>query len=161
VTRRARRRSFLVAPFLCLLVAAALPSWASKKGAKASDPNADGGKAGKQPKVSLILQASPRHGFDPLDVTLYARLEGVPDGEKRFCHAGVEWIGETPNGRVMRSTEDARCLHPPDVTRVEHSFSKALHIERPATYRYHVILHLKDGGTVRSNEVEVRVISSH
>jgi len=112
-------------------------------------------------RVKFQLQATPRHGFEPLDVTLYARLEGVAPGETRFCHAGVEWIGETRSGRVMRSTEDARCIHPDDLLRVDHSFSKPVHIDVPAIYRYHVVLHLKDGGEVRSNEVEVRVIATH
>jgi hypothetical protein len=107
------------------------------------------------------MQASPRHGFEPLDVTLYARLEAVPPGETRFCHAGVEWIGETRSGRVMRSTEDARCIHPENVMRVDHSFSKVLHLDVPNIYRYHLVLHLKDGAEIRSNEVEVRVIATH
>ncbi len=112
-------------------------------------------------KVRFQLQATPRHGFEPLNVMLYARLEGVTPGETRFCHAGVEWIGETRSGRVMRSTEDARCIHPSELLRVDHSFSKPLHIDVPAIYRYHVVLHLKDGSEVRSNDVEVRVIATH
>jgi hypothetical protein len=139
----------------CLALAAAhsiVPSVGAGKDDPQTPPEAK--------KIQLVLQASPRYGFQPLDVTLYARLEGVPGDDDRFCHAGVEWIGETRGGRVMRSTEDARCIHPDELTRVEHTFSKYLHLYRPAIYRYHIVLHLKDGGEIKSNLVDVRVISN-
>lgn len=155
MTQEGRRLKRRIRPaVLCLALAGSFvaPGAAEQK---TEDP------PGPPEGVKLLLQATPRHGFEPLDITLYARLEGVPRGETRFCHAGVEWIGETRSGRVMRSTEDARCIHPADLLRVDHSFSKPLHLDVPTIYRYHVVLHLKDGSVVRSNDVEVRVIATH
>lgn len=94
-------------------------------------------------------------------VTLYVRLEGVPEGTQRFCHAGIEWTGESRGERIMRSTEDARCLHPPDETRVEHSWTKELNLPDEGIFRYQVTLHLKDGGLLRSNTADVRVLSNY
>jgi hypothetical protein len=153
-----------LAPYLpqliCLLASLLALSIAGPSPARSQDSEDDPSPSSSG-KPRLVLQASPRHGFQPLDVALYARLEDVPEGELRFCHAGVEWIGETRSGRVMRSTEDARCIHPEDVKRVDHSFSKEITISRPSIYRYSVILHLKGGELIRSNVVEVRVLSTH
>jgi len=60
----------------------------------------------------------------------------------------------------MRSTEDARCLHPPEETRVEHSWTKLLYLDEEGIYRYQVALHLKDGGEIESNPVDVRVLAN-
>lgn len=136
-----------------LLAALAVQPMAARAAGDEEEPS-------RRERTRLFLQATPRHGFNPLEITLYARLEGVPEGETRFCHAGVEWIGETRSGRVMRSTEDARCIHPKDVKRVDHSFSKDVYISRPSVYRYYVVLHMKDGSIIKSNAVDVRVISS-
>lgn len=148
-------------PAICLLAAAAVAtSTFAVPPLLAGDSSQLQTARSEKPKAKFVLQARPRHGFQPLDVTLYARLEDVPEGEDSFCHAGLEWIGETRSGRVMRSTEDARCIHPADVKRVDHSYTKTLHVSRPAIYRYHAVLHLKDGSVLRSNVVEVRVIST-
>jgi hypothetical protein len=93
-------------------------------------------------------------------VTLYARLEGVPRGDVSFCHAGVEWTGETGAGQVMRSTEDARCLHAEGETRIEHSYTKTLTIPQEGIYRYRLALHLNDGRKITSNTADVRVLAS-
>jgi hypothetical protein len=110
--------------------------------------------------VALILKVSPRHGFRPLSVTLYARLQGVAEGTDRFCHAGIEWIGQNRGNRVMRSTEDARCLHPKAETRVEHSWTKTLSLGTPGIFRYQVTLHLKSGEKIMSNTVDVRILGN-
>lgn len=109
----------------------------------------------------MVLQASPRYGFLPIYVTLYGRLEGVPTGDRGYCHAGVEWTGETGQGIVMRSTEDARCLHPEGETRIEHSYTKTLYLDNEGIYRYKLTLHLNNGTKLQSNTVDVRVISTH
>ena len=92
-------------------------------------------------------------------MTLYARLVGIPKGDKSYCHAGVEWTGETGAGIVMRSTEDATCLHPENETRVEHSYTKFIYLDEEGVYRYKVTLHLNDGRTIQSNTADVRAIS--
>jgi len=112
-------------------------------------------------KPKLTLQATPRNGFLPLNVTLYGRLEGVAREDTRFCHAGIEWTGETGAGQVMRSTEDTKCLHPPEETVIEHSYQKAIYLDREGIFRYQLILHLNDGEKIRSNTVDVRVLSNH
>ncbi len=58
----------------------------------------------------------------------------------------------------MRSTEDARCIHPEGEPRIEHSYTKTLVLNRSGIFRYQLILHLNDGKKVRSNTVDVRVL---
>ncbi len=129
-----------------------MPAAQEEEGKNAEPPKPD--------EPTLILKVSPRHGFRPLDITLYARLEGLREGNTRFCHAGIEWLAESVYGRVMRSTEDARCIHPEDLKRIDHSYTKHVQLYEPGIYRYQVILHLKDGGEIHSNKVDVRVMSN-
>lgn len=129
-----------------------MPEAKGKQGKSAEPPEPD--------EPTLILKVSPRHGFKPLDVTLYARLDGLREGTTRFCHAGIEWLAESVHGRVMRSTEDARCIHPKELKRIDHSYTKHVHLSNTGIYRYQVILHLKDGGEILSNKVDVRVMSN-
>jgi hypothetical protein len=112
-------------------------------------------------KPTLILQVAPKFGFIPFSVSLYGRLEGVPRADTRFCHAGVEWTGETGAGIVMRSTEDARCIHPEGETRIEHSYTKAIYMNTEGIYRYKLTLHLNNGDKIQSNTVDVRAINNH
>lgn len=91
-------------------------------------------------------------------VTLYGRLEGIAQGDTRFCDAGVEWTGESGNGQVMRSTEDAKCVHPDNTSRVEHSYSKVIYLGDEGVFRYQLTLHMNDGKLLRSNKVDVRTI---
>ena len=94
-------------------------------------------------------------------MTLYARLEGVKRGDTRFCHAGVEWTGETGNGQVMRSTEDSRCIHAEGDARVEHSYTKTVDLDQEGIYRYRATLHLNDGKLLQSNTVDVRALTAN
>src|SRR5262249_13976147 len=112
-------------------------------------------------KPTLSLQASTRNGFLPLSVTLYGRLEGVDRSDTHFCHAGIEWTGETGAGQVMRSTETARCLHDPNDTVIEHAYQKSFVLDREGLYRYQLILHLNGGGKVRSNTIDINAMSPH
>jgi hypothetical protein len=96
-----------------------------------------------------------------LTVTLYGRLEGVESTDTRFCHAGVEWTGETGAGQVMRSTEDTRCLHKPTDTVIEHAYQKTFVLDTEGIFRYQLILHLNGGDKIRSNTVDIRAMSSH
>ncbi|MBI3450334.1 MAG: hypothetical protein HY049_15645 [Acidobacteria bacterium] len=109
----------------------------------------------------MTLQVNPRNGFLPLTVTLYGRLEGVEKADTRFCHAGVEWTGETGAGQVMRSTEDTKCLHAPTDTVIEHAYQKTIQLSNEGIYRYQLILHLNNGEKIRSNSVDVRAISNN
>jgi len=95
-----------------------------------------------------------------LTVTLYGRLEGVDKADSRFCHAGIEWTGETGAGQIMRSTEDTRCLHSPNDTVIEHAYQKTFVLDAEGIYRYQLTLHLNNGEKVRSNKVDIRVLSN-
>jgi len=137
---------------LSAVLAGAAPAHGSKKGTPAPASPA---------KPTLTLQASSRNGFLPLSVTLYGRLEGVSRDETRFCHAGVEWTGQTGAGQVMRSTEDTKCLHAPEETTIEHAYQKTIVLTNEGIFRYQLILHLNDGGRIRSNTIDIRVMSNH
>ena len=87
--------------------------------------------------------------------------EGVARDDTRFCHAGVEWTGQTGAGRVLRSTEETTCLHPPGDTTIEHAYQKSIVLENEGIFRYQLILHLHNGEKIRSNTVDIRVMSNH
>jgi hypothetical protein len=140
-----------------IALSAALGAATLTLGAKKAAPP----EPGTAPRPTLQLQASTRNGFLPLHVTLYGRLEGVSRDEVRFCHAGVEWVGQTGAGQVMRSTEDTKCLHPAGETTIEHAYQKSLVLENEGIFRYQLILHLNNGEKVRSNTIDIRVMSNH
>ena len=108
----------------------------------------------------LKLSATPKHGFRPLALTLMAHLRGVAAHDDNFCHPGVEWEWVTPSGLTETSREDPRCLHPPEQGKVELTYSRQSVIDRPGIYVHRLILHLKDGTTVRSNTQEIRVLDN-
>lgn len=108
----------------------------------------------------LKLSATPRHGFRPVVLTLMAHLRGVEEHDYNYCHPGIEWESVTPSGLTETSREDARCLHPPEQGKVELTYSRVVVIDRPGLYVHRLILHLKDGTTLRSNTQEIRVLDN-
>jgi hypothetical protein len=147
--RPARSRALILLS-LCLL---ALPLSATPRGRKdkEKDPVPPEG-----PAVHLMV--APRHGFRPLTVTLTGTLTGVEATDPQFCHAGIEWEARTANGLVTTSRNDPRCLHPPEQTAVQFSFTKIVTLNEAGTYVYRFILHKRDGDRILSNTQEVRVI---
>ncbi|HET6371709.1 MAG TPA: hypothetical protein VFG76_00235 [Candidatus Polarisedimenticolia bacterium] len=109
---------------------------------------------------NLHLAVAPRHGFRPLTITLTGSLTGVSPDDPEYCHAGVEWEARTPEGRLIVSKEDARCLHPPDQVQVQQTFHKVVTLAETGIFQYRLILHRKNGEKLLSNTQEVRVLSN-
>jgi len=147
--RSARFRA-LIAISLCML---ALPLAATPRARrdKEKEPAPPDG-----PAVHLMV--APRHGFRPLTVTLTGTLTGVEPSDPEFCHAGIEWEARSASGLVTTSRNDPKCLHPPEQTAVQFSFTKVLTLNEAGTYVYRFILHKRDGDRIISNTQEVRVL---
>ena len=111
-------------------------------------------------KPAVHLSAGPKHGFRPLTVTLSGKLTGVNETDPMFCHAGVEWESRTPQDLTTVSKEDPRCVHPPELVRVQTTFTKVVTLSRPGTYIYRLILHRRDGERIMSNTQEIRVLDN-
>lgn len=111
---------------------------------------------------TLLLEASPRLGFRPLQVALHGTLGGVSRDDANFCHAGEIWIGHRasdPEGRDHVSTRRPQCHHPPERLRVELRHYKDITLNSPGIYTYRLILKPKDGQRVISNPVTIQVLT--
>jgi len=110
------------------------------------------------PGPAVTLRVSTHHGFRPLTLTLTGTLIGVSASDPEFCHAGIEWVGDTPGGRVIVSRQDPKCLHPPEQVAVQFSYEKMITLDDPGLYNYRFLLYRRDGSRLESTSQEVRVM---
>jgi len=112
--------------------------------------------------VQLVLEAVPRIGFRPLQVSLTGTLRGVAGNDENFCHVDQLWFtrrGADTGVRERTSARRPRCQHPPEQTRVERRFYRDLRLNSAGVYVYRLELEPKDGSKLISNPVTIQVLA--
>lgn len=121
------------------------------------------GVARQEPEAPrLVLTASPRLGFSPLQVALTATLHGVSRRDDNFCHVDRIWTFRAEpdsRGRLRSSSERPRCRHPAGETRVEMRYYTDKILRAPGVYHFQLTLEPKEGPPLRSNPIVVQVLS--
>ena len=110
------------------------------------------------PGPAVVLTVSTHHGFRPLTLVLTGTLIGVSPADPEYCHAGIEWVADTPGGRVIVSRQDPKCLHPPEQVAVQLSYEKVITLDDAGLYNYRFLLYRRDGSRLESTSQEVRVM---
>lgn len=120
-----------------------------------------GKKDGPSDKPKLSLLADPAVGFTPLVTTITGQLTGIDRRDPNFCHAAITWIridpGQSEDGG-FRVREDPACLHPPEETTVETSFTRTFHLSRPGATLVRLIVEGKDGTRIQSATTSIQVL---
>ena len=115
----------------------------------------------EQEKPRLRLVADPYVGFTPVTAIVTGHLTGLDRRDPNFCHSAVTWIridpGQTEDDG-LRIREDPACLHPPEETSVEVSYSKTFVLTRPGSYLVRLIIEGKDGTRVESGFTKIQVL---
>ncbi|MFQ5720594.1 MAG: hypothetical protein ACE5IK_13720 [Acidobacteriota bacterium] len=114
----------------------------------------------KAKKPALHMRADVQAGFAPLTVHFTARLTNVSTDDDAFCHAGSFLMIAGLEEPHIVSGEDPACLHPPSEKHVSLTFSHEFTITRSGLYEFLAMVKTKDGTSLVSNGVPVRVLSS-
>jgi hypothetical protein len=109
----------------------------------------DDAKKGKKP--GLLLRASPRYAFSPVNVFFTAELKGGDDVEEMYCPE-VEW--EWDDGG--KSVQEADCEPFGEGSKIERRFTANHTFQRAGLYRVRVTLR-KTGRNITSQTVQVTV----
>jgi len=110
----------------------------------------------------LVLEATPRLGFRPLEVVLTGTLHGVSRSDENFCHVDEIWVAKRPNDSAAReriSAHRPRCHHPPEERRVHLRFYKDVRLSSPGVYSYRLVLEPRNGEPVRSNPLTIQALA--
>jgi hypothetical protein len=135
---------------------------AGARGLQAAAQSGREPEAGEPEAPRLVLTASPRLGFPPLEVALTATLYGVSKDDERFCHVDRVWtlrIDPDSRSRLRNSSERPRCHHPEGEVKVEMRYYTDKVLRSPGLYHYQLTLEPKQGPPLRSNPITVQVLA--
>ena len=117
-------------------------------------------KKDETPDLELKLRASPQAGFVPLTIHFTGHIKNLDLEDMRFCHAGSFLMLRRGEDYQILAGEDPACRHEPEDRRVSSIFSHTYVVQRPGSYEFVAMVKTKEGTTLLSNRVPVRVLSS-
>ena len=133
--------------------------------ALAEDTPGSGTEKAVPPKPPLHLDVSTYYGFLPLKLTLDADLGAAVLSEAESCSVVAEWVGEQVNPGILSGTKRMRrntketlpCVAGRGPADLPRTFRKEMTLKEPGVYTYRVLLKMKDGRTLSSNNRDVEV----
>lgn len=114
----------------------------------------------RTPRPELRLSADVQAGFAPLTIHFTARLKNVAPDAEAFCHAGSFLMLAGRDRPRILAGQDPACLHPVEDKQVSLTFSHTFTALRSGFFEFLAVVKTKDGLSIFSNRVPVRILSS-